>query len=118
AARADPAAEGGIVEVAVRGPIRIEAAGCHLLGNECADLPPQRLAFRRQADRIEAEIGAHGIVFQRAAGRGQNSSAPRAATRLPSAAAHWLSLPKSSRQDSSRRVNRCSTCSRVNPMAP
>ncbi len=35
---------------------------------------------------------------QREATSGQNSSAPRAAIRLPSAAAQWLSLPKSSRQ--------------------
>ena len=68
------------------------------------------------SSRLCASISP-GYKFHREATSGQNSSAPRAAA-SPSAAAHWLSLPKSSRQASSRRVKRCNTCSRVKPMAP
>ena len=57
-------------------------------------------------------------LIQRAASIGHSPSAPLAATRPPSCTAQALSLPKSSRQAHSRRVKRCSVCSRVKPMAP
>ena len=87
------------------GRVRIECAGRDLLGEERAHLLAQRLAFGRQADLIEVSAAVAIVsVHQRAATSGQNSSAPRAAIRLPSAAAQWLSLPKSSRQASRRSV--------------
>ena len=113
---ADALAEFAILGVAVAGPVGHEGAGGDFLGDEGAHLFAQLLAFGRQADLIECEVGAHR--FYRAASIGQNWLAPCAATISPSAAAQWLSLPKSSRQASRRSVKRCSTCSLVKPMAP
>src|SRR5208282_1463186 len=79
---ADPPAEAAIMRIAVPWLMRIEGAGGDFLGQERADLRAQRVAFGRQADRIELQIGTH-----REATRGQNSSAPRPATCLPSSAA-------------------------------
>ena len=77
---ADALAEGGIVRIAVAGTVRIEGAGGDLLGQKRAHFPAQRLAFGRQTDRVE-------LQRHRAATIGQNSSAPRRATCLPSSAA-------------------------------
>ena len=83
---------------------RIERAGGDFVGQERAHLLAQRVAFGRQADLVEGERASSCESDQRAATSGQNSSAPRAAIRLPSATAQWLSLPKSSRQASMRSV--------------
>src|SRR5207302_2823385 len=83
----DPTAELGILPFAVPDAARIEGAGRDLRGNEGAHLRAQRLAFGRQADLIETKLGAHAIPAQRDATSGHNSSAPRAAIRLPSATA-------------------------------
>ncbi len=96
---ADAAAQLRAVLVAVAGLLRIEGAGGDFLGEEGAHFRAQRLAFGRQADRIEtrAAVIVDLDLDQRDAS-GHNASAPRAATSLPSSTAQWLSLPKSSRQ--------------------
>src|SRR5262249_44869372 len=110
---ADAFGKSPIVRITVAGTVRIEGAFGDLVGQKRACFLAQRLAFGRQPDLVEVQIGAH-----RAATIGQNSSAPRVAMCLPSSAAHQLSFPKSSRQASMRVVKRCSTCSLVKPMAP
>src|SRR5262249_30066713 len=96
------------------GPVmRIERDCRDLRGEELAHLLAQCLALGRQADDVEIELFRHDL--HRAASMGHSSSAPLAATMAPSSAAHALSLPKSSRQAHSRRVKRCSVCSRVKP---
>jgi hypothetical protein len=104
--RADLAAELSVVGLAPPVLPGLERAGGALGGEELADFLPQAHAFRRQPDGIEVERCVH-----RAAMSGQSSSAPCCATRLPSSAAHRLSLPKSSRQASRRSVKRCRMCS-------
>src|SRR5579872_2010979 len=108
---ADAFAEGAIVGLAVAAAMRIEGTRRNLFGQERAHFFTKRGAFRRQPYRIKPQCRTH-----RDATHGQNSSAPRQAARLPSSFAQWLSLPKSSRQDSMRNVKRCNTCSWVKPI--
>src|SRR6516225_9931028 len=110
---ADAFAEGAVVRIAMPGTVRIKSAFGDFVGEKCAHLLPQSIAFGRQANLIELQFPAH-----RDATIGQNSSAPHLATCLPSSTAQKHSLPKSSRQASVRSVKRCKTCSLVNPMAP
>src|SRR5208283_3747563 len=56
---ADPPAEAAIMRIAVPWLMRFEGAGGDLLGQERAHLRAQRVAFGRQADRIELQISAH-----------------------------------------------------------
>ena len=80
---ADAPAEGAVVRVAVARPVRIEGAGGDLLGEE-------RAHFLRAARRIRAAGGSDrtaDCAAHREATSGQNSSAPRRATCLPSSAA-------------------------------
>src|SRR5262249_19378476 len=83
-----------------------EGASGALGGEKFAHFLPQAHAFRWQANGVKLQRTVH-----RAATSGQSSSAPRSAPRLPSSAAHTLSLPKSSRHARSRSVKRCRTCS-------
>ena len=62
---ADPLAERAIVVVAMAGPIRDEGAGGHFLGEKGAHFGAQFVARGRQADLVEAEIGAHGQILPR-----------------------------------------------------
>src|SRR5262249_17985753 len=82
AVSADTFAEIAIVRVTMPRPMRIERAFGDFFGVERTHLSTQSVAFRRQADLIELQMGGH-----RAATIGQNSSAPRLATRWPSSAA-------------------------------
>src|SRR6516162_4969065 len=79
---ADTFAEGAVVRIAMPWPVRIKGAFGNFLGEKCAHLLPQSIAFGRQANLIELQFPAH-----RDATIGQNSSAPPLATRLPSSAA-------------------------------
>src|SRR5215468_5866231 len=117
APRADLAAEPG-VERAERGAApRIERAGRDLVGEELPDLAAQRLRRLGQPHLVEVDRVGNGVAH-RAASIGHSASAPRAATQLPSRAAHAVSLPWSSRHAHSLRVKRCSGCSVENPIAP
>src|SRR5216683_7222947 len=114
AALADPAGKFRRVGVFAIGLVRIEGARGDFVGEEGTHFLAQLYAFGRQADRIETEGCSHFssldfrageyLKCQRDATSGHNSSAPRAATILPSSTAQWLSEPKSSRQASARRV--------------
>ena len=79
---ADAPAEGAAVGIAILRLMRIEGTGRALLRQERAHLRAQRIAFGRQADRIEMQVRRH-----REATSGQKSSAPRRATCRPSSAA-------------------------------
>src|SRR6185295_12501827 len=104
---ADPALRADFAaELAVEGLPASASPGIKLTPEKFAYFLAEPNALRRQADGIEVERAAH-----RAATSGQSSSAPCCATRRPSSAAHRLSLPKSSRQASRRRVKRCRMCS-------
>ena len=95
AAFADPAGKFRRVGVFAIGLVRIEGAGGDFVGEEGANLLAQHLAFGRQADRIETEGCGHFesrlkrtmLNVQRDATSGHSSSAPRAATILPSSTA-------------------------------
>ncbi len=82
ASGADAPAEAAVVGITVSGLVRIKRAGGDFFGKKAAHLGAECLAFVRQANRIELEIGGH-----REATKGQNSSTPPRATRLPSSAA-------------------------------
>ena len=79
---ADAAAEIAALRIAMSRMVRIESAGGNLLRQKRAYVGAQSLALLREAHRIETEARGH-----REATNGQNSAAPRAATRLPSSAA-------------------------------
>ena len=59
---ADPLAEGAILRVAMTRPVGNEGPGRHFLGDEGAHFLAQLLAFGRQTDLVEVEIGAHGFL--------------------------------------------------------
>ena len=64
-------AKGAVVRVAMPRTVRIKSTAGDFVGQKCAHLLPQSIAFRRQADLIELQFPAH-----REATIGQNSSAP------------------------------------------
>src|SRR5262245_42146878 len=79
---ADTFAERTIMRVAMAGPMRIKRAVCDFLREERPHIAAQAFALWRKADLIELQAGAHLDTTN-----GQNSSAPRRATRRPSSAA-------------------------------
>ena len=68
---ANTLAEGAVVRVAMPRTVRIKSAFGDFVGEKCAHLLPQGIAFARQTNLIELQIRAH-----RDATIGQNSSAP------------------------------------------
>src|SRR5580692_8690096 len=76
------------------------------------------VADRDSAGSLAAPGEGRGRHLHSPVTQSQSGSGARSRACAPIAAAHSCSLPHSSRHDQSRRVARCSGCSRVTPIAP